>query len=134
MLITLKKAIIYPHFISFAVWEVRTYQILPCRFLFEEGPKPREEEEEKIIVEPSMSGIVEYLIKVWVNYILYGIFWESKLTEWAARVMHLEKSSEEVKQQGKGLSLKYFRLIHELSDKNIREIFSSRLAAEKARL
>jgi ATP synthase F1 gamma subunit len=129
-----RTVVVYPHFVSFTVWEVQTYQMLPCRFLFREDLKHREEEEEKIIVEPSMSRIIEYLVRVWIIYMLYGIFWESKLTEWSARVVHLERSSEEVKQQSKELNLKYFRLIHELSDKNIREIFSSRLAAEKARL
>ncbi len=137
-----RTVVIYPHFVSFSVWEVRTYQFLPCRFLFRKesevstGFSPPEfleepagggfKQEERIIVEPSKTAIIEYLVKVWMTYMLYGIFWESKLSEWAARVMHLERSSYEIKQVEKNLRLQYFRILHEISDKNIREIFASR--------
>ncbi len=137
-------AIVYPHFVSFSIQDVRVYQMLPCRFLFREetvstevigesGVRRGSERDEDIIVEPSLSKIVEYLVRMWVNYILYGIFWESKLSEWAARVIHLEGSSFEIKQISKRLRFQYFRLLHEISDKNIREIFSARLAMKERR-
>lgn len=123
-----KTFVIYPHFISFTSWRIQTYQLFPCRFLFGESPKPGSWEEEKIIIEPGKTKVLESLIKIWVNYILYGVFWESKLSEWAARIMHLEGSSYEIKQVDKKIRFRYFRLLHEKSDKNIREIFSSQLA------
>ena len=134
-------AVVYPHFVSFGIQDVRLYQTLPCRFLFREetrtselqGVSPLEEEAEGTIIEPSLSKIVEYLVRIWVNYILYGIFWESKLSEWAARVIHLEGSSFEIEQISKTLRFQYFRLLHEISDKNIREIFSARLAMKERR-
>lgn len=134
-------AVVYPHFVSFGIQDVRVYQMLPCRFLFREevrpsepqGLRPLEEEAEGTIVEPSLSKIVEYLVRIWVNYILYGIFWESKLSEWAARVIHLEGSSFEIKRISKRLRFQYFRLLHEISDKNIREIFSARLTMKEKR-
>lgn len=131
-----RAAIVYPHFVSFAVWQVQTYQLLPCRFLFRELPQERaeeEHEEEKVVIEPSMSEIIQYLIKIWLNYMLYGIFWESKLSEWAARVMHLEGSADEIKRIDKKLHYQYFRLLHEISDKNIREVFASRLAVSRTK-
>ena len=123
-----KITIVSPHFVSFAVWEVQVYQLLPCRFLFPETSRRAGdfEPEEGAIVEPSLSSITEYLVEVWIKHMLYGIFWESKLSEWAARVMHLEGSSNEIKEMDKKLRLKYFHALHEISDKNIREIFSSR--------
>ncbi len=131
--------IVYPHFVSFGIQDVRVYQMFPCRFLFREevrpsepqGLRPLEEEAEGAIVEPSLSKIVEYLVRIWANYILYGVFWESKLSEWAARVIHLEGSSFEIEQISKRLRFQYFRLLHEISDKNIREIFSARLAMKE---
>jgi len=136
-----KVAVVYPHFLSFAVWDVRVYQLLPCRFLFREESKVSEsqsvresEREERVIVEPSINKLIEYLVKVWITYMLYGIFWESKLSEWSARVMHLEGSSFKIKQTDKKLHFQYFRLLHEISDKNIREIFASRLAVQRERL
>ena len=125
-----KTVVVYPHFLSFAVWDVRVYQLLPCRFLFREEAKVSE----KVIIEPSIKKIIEYLVKVWVTYMLYGIFWESKLSEWSARVMHLEGSSFKIKQTDKRLHFQYFRLLHEISDKNIREIFASRLAVQRTGL
>ncbi len=134
-----RTVIVYPHFLSFATWEVRIYQLLPCRFLFRENTEASEHQqirefgrEEKVIVEPSISKVIEYLVRIWITYMLYGIFWESKLSEWSTRVMHLEGSSFKIKQIDKELHFRYFRVLHEISDKNIREIFASRLAVQKA--
>ncbi len=133
-----RTVVVYPHFVSFSVWQVQIYQLLPCRFLFRESSKPEPRhfekgwaEEEGTILEPSLPEIIEYLAKIWINYMLYGIFWESKLSEWAARVTHLERSSTEIKQLDRKLHFQYFRLLHEISDKNIREIFASRLAVRR---
>ena len=114
-------------FISFTSWTTQIYQLLPCRFLFK-SPASDNEEEEKTIIEPTRARVLEYLIRSWLNYMIYGIFWESKLSEWSARAMHLESSAEEIKRSDKKIRLKYFRAVHEISDKNIREILSSRLA------
>jgi len=123
-----RTVVIYPRFVSFTSWTIHAYQLLPCRFLFQEGSARSFEEEEKIIIEPTRSKVLEYLIKTWLNYMFYGIFWESKLSEWSARTMHLESSAEEIKRSDKRMRFKYFRALHEVSDKNIREIFSSRSA------
>jgi len=132
--------IIYPHFVSFAAQEVKKMQILPGRFLFPEKAQfepqsasgvfrpqlPHHKRE--IIIEPSINRSVEYLIKIWIEQIISFIFWESKLSEWASRVIHLERSSDEIKKEEKELKRLYFRLRHRISDKNIREIYASRLA------
>ena len=123
-----RTVIVYPHFVSFTLWTTQVYQLLPCRFLFQEGSASGNEEEEKTIIEPTKGKVLEYLVKAWLNYILYGIFWESKLSEWSARTMHLEGSAEEIRRSDRKMRLKYFRALHEISDKNIREIFSSKLA------
>ena len=119
-------------------------QLLPCKFLFAQDTTSRLETEiptdeilklsykEEVIIEPSLKRILEYLVKVWIGQLIYLIFWESKLSEWAARVMHLEESSNEINDHSKELKLKYFRLLHQISDKNIREIFASRLVLEKS--
>lgn len=121
--------VVYPHFVSFAVWKVQAQQLLPCRFLFQAGSKVEKEGvEDKVLIEPALTKVIEYIIRIWINHMLYGICWESKLSEWAARVMHLEGSSHEIKQMDKKLHSQYFRLLREISDKNIREIFATKLA------
>jgi len=133
-----RTIIIYPHFVSFGIQEIQIFQLFPCRFLFSEKTKSKdnkdnEVEEERVIIEPSLKRIVEYLIRVWTGYIIYTIFQESKLSEWAARVIHLEGSSDELKRQVKEARFRYFRALHENSDRNIREIFSSTMALGHAR-
>jgi len=132
-----RTIIVYPHFVSFAIQEVQYFQLFPCRHLFSEKLKPEnnnsDTEEEKVIIEPSFKRVIEELITIWIGYVLYNIFWESKLSEWAARVIHLEGSADEVKRQGRAARLTYFRALHENSDKNIREIFSSTMALKRTR-
>jgi ATP synthase F1 gamma subunit len=134
--------IIYPHFISFSVQKIEQFQLFPCRFLFpqESGLKNsgvgkpgflQIDPSEKIIMDSSLKAIVEYLVKIWIGQLLHLIFWESKLSEWAARVMHLEKSSNEIRDQQKKMRMQYFRTLHEKSDKSTREIFVSRMALLK---
>ena len=139
-----KTIIIYPHFISFSVQKTQQFQLLPCKFLFAEQEKPAtmginlEDAgiatllgNDEVIVEPSLKSVIEQVVKTWIGQLLNSIFWESKLSEWAARVMHLEKSSTEIKNHDKILRLQYFRLLHEISDKSTREIFASRFALSK---
>jgi len=135
--------IIYPHFVSFAVQKVESFPLFPCRFLFPQEPASGGTEagpgkfweaarEEEVILDSSLKSIVEYLVKIWVGQLLYLVFWESKLSEWAARVMHLERSSNEIRDQQKKMRLQYFRTVHERSDKSTREIFVSRTALKKS--
>ncbi|MDD5560724.1 MAG: F0F1 ATP synthase subunit gamma [Candidatus Omnitrophica bacterium] len=135
--------IVYPHFVSFAVQKIEQFQLFPCRFLFPQAPVStgmgehkagfwQANPEEKIILDSSLKSIVEYLVKVWIGQLIYLIFWESKLSEWAARVMHLERSTTEIRDQQKKMRLQYFRTLHERSDKSTREIFVSRMALIKS--
>lgn len=134
---------VYPHFVSFAVQTIEQLQIFPCKFLFPHSRSSGVEEsgdagfwqadaDEEMIIEPSNKSVVEYLVKVWLTRSIHRIFWESKLSEWAARVMHLEKSVNEIKKQDRILRLKYFRFLHQISDQNIREIFCNRLVLTRS--
>ncbi len=134
--------IIYPHFVSFAVQKIEQFQLFPCRFLFPQESSLKNSEahqtgflqvdpSEKVILDSPLKSIVEYLVKTWVGQLIHLISWESKLSEWAARVMHLERSSNEIRDQQKKMRLQYFRTLHEKSDKSTREIFVSRMALLK---
>jgi F-type H+-transporting ATPase subunit gamma len=123
-----KILIIYPKFISFAFQEINTEQLLPY--------VPAEEEAEpqilispkfELLIEPSLERVIDFLVRIWMVQKVYDIFWESKLSELASRAVHLEGSSQAVEELNKKLQFIYFRIIHQLSDKNIREIFASRL-------
>ena len=118
----------YMKFISFTKHHLNVTKLLPCNevagFI-----KEKETDMFKTLIEPDPHSALEYLVKLWLKNNLYNIFWSSKLTEWAIRVMRLEHSSEELKEINKGLKLKYFKSVHSLNDKVIREIFAARTAA-----
>ena len=97
-----RTIIVYPHFVSFAVSDIRQFQLLPCKFLFqEEDPKKKEE---RILIEPSLKRVVENLVRIWLGQIIHSIFWESKLSEWSSRVIHLERGSTEIREFSKYLN------------------------------
>jgi ATP synthase F1 gamma subunit len=80
-----------------------------------------------LIVEPSRERVQRRIAELLLTYKLYQIFWSSKLAEYGARIMHLESSSRELTRINTRNRLEYFKHIHSLSDKTIREIFASRI-------
>ena len=118
--------IVYPYPVSFTVQRVETVSVLPYAPTSLEQTKPKEIPPD-IIIESNMGDIVEYLIYLWLGEKLYEIFGLSRLAEFAARYVHLEESLQKLKEMDKKLRLQYFRVRHELIDRNMRELFSARL-------
>jgi len=135
--------IVYPQPVSFTVQRVEIVSVLPYAptslphtslepkiALKEErglGQTKLKEIPPDIIIESNMGDIVEYLIYLWLGEKLYEIFGLSRLAEFAARFVHLEESLQKLKEMDKKLRLQYFRVRHELIDRNMRELFSARL-------
>ena len=78
------------------------------------------------ILESSVGSIIEYLAYLWIGHRLYEIFQFSRLAEYAARIIHLEESSQRIKEIDEKLKLQYFRARHEIIDQQMRELFSAR--------
>ncbi len=117
--------IVYPEFISLSSQKITTLRFLPYqgynRPAGSAGVLP-----EEVLVEPSFGSAIEILVELWMGVKLLEIFWSSKQSECAARIMHLEGSTQELNQLNRKLSFEYFRQAHSLSDKTIREISVSR--------
>jgi len=118
--------VVYPYPVSFTVQRVETVSFLPY--------KPRilpslaqAEFIPEIILESRLEDIIEYLVYLWMGQKLYEIFGFSRLAEFAARYVHLEESLQKLKEMDNKLRLDYFRLRHELIDRNMRELFSARI-------
>jgi hypothetical protein len=71
------------------------------------------------------------LIKLWLTRKIHEIFWQSRLSELAARMMHLEASFQELSQQKRKQTLQYFRNAHEVTDTSIRESYAGVLGRKK---
>jgi len=113
--------VVYPKPISFTVQKVELENFLPFVVPYSQ-PLTSE-----VILESHPFRIVEYLVYLWLGQKLYEIFSLSKLSEYAARFVHLEESTQKLKEQDLKLRLQYFKLRHELIDRNMRELFSARI-------
>ena len=79
-----------------------------------------------MILESTKADIVEYVTYLWMGQKLFEIFQFSRLAEHAARVIHLEESSQKVKEIEKKLKLEYFHIHREIIDQQMRELFTAR--------
>jgi ATP synthase F1 gamma subunit len=117
--------VVYPRPVSFTVQHVEMISFLPFA-----PPKSQSEPLASlpdIILESSLGDILEYLVYLNLGQRLYEIFGLSRLAEFAARFVHLEESSDRLREMDKKLKLQYFRIRHELIDRNMRELFAARL-------
>jgi ATP synthase F1 gamma subunit len=116
----------YPRPISFTVQRVEVVQFLP--FLLTSVKQPETGLGAiDVILESRLQDIIEYLVFIWMGQKFYEIFGLSRLAEFAARFVHLEESHQKLKEMDKKIRLEYFRVRHELIDRNMRELFAARL-------
>lgn len=120
----------YPKFFSFGHQEIECLQLLPYLDNDESSPST---EKIPMIYEPFLDKIVDYFLRKWLFYRVQDILWHSKLSEFATRAKHLEGSMLKLEEETKVLSLQYFRSKHEVTDRTLRDIFSGRLQAIRAR-
>ncbi len=133
--------IVYPDSASVGSWKVNTTELLPFsspssspgldKSIAHDRPGLETALEDDLLIEPSINSIAEGLVQLWLNVVLYNIFWSSKFSEFGARLMHLEGSEQELVRMKQQLSLQYFKHVHEIADRTIREILSARIALEK---
>ena len=84
-----------------------------------------------VILEPEAKSIIEYTIGLWFGRKLYEIFWDSKLSEVAARAIELNERSEKLSKTNEKTRIRFFRAQHEVIDQGIREVFSGQFFAKK---
>lgn len=120
--------VFYPRCFSFTRQEIDSFQLLPCKRPSPRGTSPVPTE---VILEPSASSIIDYLIRLWLGRKLHEVFWQSRLSELAARSTHLEASHQGLGAQKKKLTLQYFRSKHEVTDTSIRESFAGMVSKKK---
>lgn len=122
--------IVYPEFVSLAIQKISILQLLPYaseNTLIKSNIKKIED----LLREPSPERVLDGLIWLWTGFKLWEVFWSSKQSEYAARIMHLEGSTQELSQLNQGLLFQYSRQMHSLSDKAIREISAAKILLGK---
>lgn len=118
-----KVYIIYARFINITLQQVEAQVLLPLpgSSIAQAGAQ------KEVILEPDFNAVIEGWVKLWVGFRIYQALWSAKLAEFAARIMHLEGSIQELNRINQHLKLEYFKYMHAVSDKTIREISSSRI-------
>lgn len=125
--------IIYPQFLSLTSQQITIFPLLPYSFksarveTYRRLAYRRSRWEEEVIFEPSIDNIAGTVINFWLNYKFLEIFSSAKQAELAARIMHLEGSTQELALLDKRIRLSYFKQRHAFSDKTIREIFAAKI-------
>lgn len=119
-----KVIVFYPKPISFMLQRIEAVEILPL-------PAGQREDSADLIVESPIGGIIEYLAQELTRERLLGILEDSKISEFAARAMHLENSSRDLEEKKKKTRLQYFRAHHEMIDKSTRELFAAQITLRR---
>jgi len=119
--------VVYSRFTSITIQQVELETLLPLSRAVSTPPRALLE----ILIEPDFKAVIEGWIKSWLDFHLYQIFWSSKLAEFAARIMHLEGSVQELGKINSHLRMEYFKYLHGLSDKSIRELTAARLIGKE---
>lgn len=130
-----KVVVTYPRFISFAQQEVETLNLFEWLNPSLESspsapPTDTASTDLEFTYEPFLDKVADYLLRLWLTHKIYDIYWHSKLSEFAARMMHLESSLQELTEMKKQLNLQYFKSKHELTDRTIRDIFGGILTTK----
>jgi len=127
-----RSYIVYPRYVSLTTQRIERFRALPyTSSTGEENKVVSSRLLEEMLVEPSSDRALEILTELWLGFKISEIFWSSKQSECAARIMHLEGSTQELIHLNHELSLKYFRQVHLLRDKSIREISASKIMLGK---
>jgi len=122
--------VIYPRFVSLTLQRIEIFQYLPYQLPAAEN-KSVSVLMQEALMGPRETKVLERLVELWAAFKILEIAWSSKQSEYAARIMHLEGSTQELMHLNEVISFNYFRLVHALRDKSIREISASKVLLEK---
>ncbi len=124
-----RVTISYPNPVSFMIQRVESIELFPLTAFFLNDDDS--DFGQPVIVESPLGDIIEYLAEEFIEQKLTELLEDSKLSEFAARAAHLERSGQELVEKKKRLGLQYFHAYHEFIDKNTRELFSSQIIIKR---
>ena len=108
--------LIAPHFLSAARWTVVAHQLLPLP-----SGRPADHTLQELVIEPSVTRVVETLAALWVECLCLESWWSARRAEFAARALHMESSRQELAKHRKQLRYEFFKQVHGRVDVMVRE-------------
>lgn len=125
--------VIYPFAVSMKIQQIGELNLLPMTAWTNkegaggmEGKAAPRTMDMDLLLETDPADLIEYLTTIWIGQKVFDILQMGRLAEFAARTIHLEESSQKIKDIDRKLQLKYFRARHEVIDQQMRELFTSR--------
>lgn len=125
-----KIQIVYARFVNIVLQQIESETLIPLPRFSTARPTLHQE----FLIEPDIDLVMQAWVKLWLEFRLYQILWSSKLAESASRIMHLEGSIQELNRVSQHLRLEYFKHLHNLSDRTIREVSATRLLLMSAKV
>jgi ATP synthase F1 gamma subunit len=117
-----KIYIVYPEFKSLTSWHPTISKFLPIEKNYFEKKKPYKG---YVFFEPSKRKILNYLIEEYLEVFLLEKIVETKLCEFSARTVTMEKAEEKTKKLIKNLNHQYFRIKKKEITKGLTDLYSS---------
>jgi ATP synthase F1 gamma subunit len=118
--------IVYPRAFSLTSQKIEVLTLLPLNEWLPKTAENTTKSYSEILLESSITDIVEYLVYLFIGQKIYEILGLSRLAEYAARYIHLEESTDKIKEDIKKLQLKYFKIRHEIIDQQMRELSAAK--------
>lgn len=120
--------IVYPFSLSIVSQQVKVLQLFPFSKAEQFQGRLEKLVVSDFILESPVGRALEYWMYLFLGQKFFQIFGLSRLAELSARFTHLENSKTKIEQLNKDLKLQYFRQRHEMIDRNMRELFATRMA------
>lgn len=125
-----KVKVIYPWPKDLQTVKARSVKLLPCDFIAQKQQQ-RVEQFEKVIEESDPLSIIGYLANLWTSSKIYEMMFDTSIAAVSAQSQQLDSSLTNVRKESLGVRLRYRKARKGDIDKSLREVFSSRLMANK---
>jgi len=123
--------VVYSEFVSLSVQRIAVWNALPITDDTILAEHRHGSLIKGMLIEPTAASALDGVAEFWLLFKMLSLFWSAKQAEHAARIMNLEGSSGELVHLKHKLSGEYFRQVHALKDKVIREISAVKLIQKR---
>lgn len=125
-----KVIVVYPWPKDLQTVKARAVKLLPCDFIAQKQ-KQTVEQFTKVLEESDPLDIIGYLANLWTSSKIYEMMFDTSIAAVSAQSQQLDTSLTNVKKENLGVRLRYRKARKGDIDKSLREVFSSRLMANR---
>ena len=126
-----KVKVVYPWPKDLQTVKARSVKLLPCDFIAQKQ-KQTIEQFTKVIEESDPLDIIGYLANLWTSSKIFEMMFDTSIAAVSAQAQQLDSSLTNVKKESINVRLRYRKARKGDIDKSLREVFSSRLMANKS--